>query len=134
MRAIVGASLIDGTGSPPVPDSAVLVGDDGRIEAAGQRQEIALPPDIEVLQTDGLTLLPGLIDCHDHLSSFSYDLMDRWGLTEPRSLRYVRIARVMEETLLTGYTPSGTAAGARKEITPANLPSPQSPASRTPPL
>ena len=104
MRAIVGASLIDGTGSPPISDSAVLVGDDGRIEAVGQRQEIALPPDIEVLQADGLTLLPGLIDCHDHLSSFSYDLMDRWGLTEPRSLRHVRIARVMEETLLTGYT------------------------------
>ena len=51
-----------------------------------------------------MTLLPGLIDCHDHLSSFTYDLMGRWGFTEPRSLRCLRIAKVMEETLLTGYT------------------------------
>jgi imidazolonepropionase-like amidohydrolase len=51
-----------------------------------------------------MTLLPGLIDCHDHLASFTYDIMSRWGLTEPSSLRHLRIASVMEETLLTGYT------------------------------
>ena len=51
-----------------------------------------------------MTLLLGLIDCHDHLSSFTYDLMGRWGFAEPRSLRHLRIAKVMDDTLLTGYT------------------------------
>ena len=51
-----------------------------------------------------MTLLLGLIDCHDHLSSFTYDLMGRLGFAEPRSLRHLRIAKVMDDTLLTGYT------------------------------
>ena len=104
MKLISGATLVDGTGAPPVEDAAVLVNDDGRIEAVGPLAGITVPPDAEAIQAAGMTLLPGLIDCHDHLSSFTYDIMSRWGLTEPRSLRHLRIARVMEETLLTGYT------------------------------
>ena len=104
MKLISGATLIDGTGVPPMKDSAVLVNDDGRVEAVGPRPSVAAPPDAEIIQGTGMTLLPGLIDCHDHLSSFTYDIMSRWGMTEPRSLRHLRIARVMEETLLTGYT------------------------------
>ena len=104
MKIITGATLVDGTGSPPLTDSAVLVNDVGRIEAVGRRQEVVAPPDAEEIDATGKTLLPGLIDCHDHLSSFTYDLMGRWGFAEARSLRYLRIAKVMEETLLTGYT------------------------------
>lgn len=104
MKLIEGARLIDGTGGPPVADAAVLVNDQGRIEAVGARESVASPPGTEVISASGMTLLPGLIDCHDHLSSFTYDLMSRWRLTEPASLRNLRIAKVAEETLLTGYT------------------------------
>ena len=104
MKLLSGATLIDGTGRLPVADGAVLVNDDGRISAAGRREEFAAPPDVEVIQASGMTLLPGLIDCHDHLSSFTYDLMGRWGFAEPRSLRHLRIARVIEATLQTGYS------------------------------
>lgn len=104
MKLIEGARLIDGTGGPPVPDATVLVNDQGRIEAVGPKESIASPPDTEVISATGMTLLPGLIDCHDHLSSFTYDLMSRWRLTEPQSLRNLRIAKVAEEMLLTGYT------------------------------
>ena len=104
MKLITGATLIDGTGSPPLPDAAVLVTDDGLIEAAGPQAAVEAPPDAQVIKATGMTLLPGLIDCHDHLSSFGYDIMGRWGFAEPRSLRALRIGKVMEETLLTGYT------------------------------
>ena len=104
MRLISGATLIDGTGSPALADAAVLVNDGGRIEAVGPRAAVAVPANTEVVDAAGMTLLPGLIDCHDHMSSFTYDLMSRWGLTEPRSLRALRIAKRLEETLLTGYT------------------------------
>ena len=104
MKLVAGATMIDGTGNPPVPDSAVLVNDEGRIAAAGHLEKVVAPPDVEVIQASGMTLLPGLIDCHDHLSSFTYDIMSRWGFTEARSLRTLRIAKVMKETLLTGYT------------------------------
>ena len=49
-------------------------------------------------------MLPGLIDCHDHLVARGYDLTERWGLAEPRSLNDIRTAKVLELTLLTGYT------------------------------
>ena len=104
MKLVAGATIIDGTGGPPVADGAVLVNDDGRIAAVGRREAVAAPADVELIQASGMTMLPGLIDCHDHLSSFTYDIMSRWGFTEPRSLRAVRIAKVMEETLQTGYT------------------------------
>ena len=104
MRLLAGGTLIDGTGSPPIPNSAVLVNDDGRIEAVGHQDNIASPPGTETISIAGMTLLPGLIDCHDHLSSHGYDLMGRWGLNEPNSLQNIRTARVMEQTLLTGYT------------------------------
>ena len=104
MKIITGATLIDGTGSPPLVDSAVLVNENGRFEEVGHRQQVSVPPNAEEIDATGMTLLPGLIDCHDHLSSFTYDLMGRWEFAEPRSLRYLRIAKVMEDTLLTGYT------------------------------
>ena len=104
MKVIVGANLIDGTGRPSLADSAVLVNDLGCIESVGQRGQVVVPPGTEEIAAEGMTLIPGLIDCHDHLSSFSYDLMSRWGFSEPQSVRHIRIAQVMKETLLTGYT------------------------------
>ena len=104
MQAIVGGMLIDGCGGEPLTDSSVLVGGDGRIVAAGPREAIAVPEGTQQIDVSGHTVMPGLIDCHDHLASFTYDLLSRWGMTEPRSTRTVRIARVIEDTLQSGYT------------------------------
>ena len=102
MLALTGATLIDGAGGPTVPGATVLVGNDGRIAATGATTVI--PEGTRVMDVAGRTVMPGLIDCHDHLASFTYDLLSRWGMTEPRSTRTVRIARVMEDTLQSGYT------------------------------
>ena len=103
MKALVGGNLIDGTGGPVLPDATVLI-DEDRIKAVGPRPAVDLPPNTEVIDVSGLTLLPGLIDCHDHLASKGYDLATRWGLTEPTSLRHLRTAKVLEQTLAAGYT------------------------------
>ena len=104
MQAIVGGTLIDGSGGEPLADSTVLVGDGGRIVAAGPREAVDIPDGTQQIDATGMTVMPGLIDCHDHLASFTYDLLSRWGMTEPRSTRTVRIARVIEDTLQSGYT------------------------------
>ena len=104
MQVIVGGTLIDGLGGEPVADSAVLVGDDGRIVDSGPRAAVSWPEGTKVTDVSGMTVMPGLIDCHDHLASFTYDLLSRWGMTEPRSTRTLRIARVIEDTLQSGYT------------------------------
>ncbi len=103
MKAITGVTLIDGTGGPPISNATVLV-DGDRIEAAGAKDAVGVPPDAETVDASGMTLLSGLIDCHDHLASFSYEIASRWGITEPRSLRHMRIAAVLRRTLETGYT------------------------------
>ena len=104
MQAIVGATLIDGSGGEPLADSTVLVGDDGRIVAAGPRTAVNMPDGTQQIDATGMTVMPGLIDCHDHLASFTYDLLSRWGMTEPGSTRTLRIAKVIEDTLQSGYT------------------------------
>ena len=104
MKALVGGNLIDGTGSQPVADTTVLINDNNRIEAVGHRQAVPIPPNADVINISGMTLLPGLIDCHDHLASQGYDLAGRWGLTEPQSLNNIRTAMTLEQTLMMGYT------------------------------
>lgn len=61
---LTGATLIYGTGAEPVRERAVVV-ERGRISAvipAGRHRA-----DATVVSLDGLTLLPGLINCHVHL-------------------------------------------------------------------
>jgi imidazolonepropionase-like amidohydrolase len=109
-QLLIGATLIDGTGAPAQRDAAVLVSD-GRVEAVGTRQGLARPQNAEVIDVTGMTLLPGLIDCHDHLADHSYALAHRWKLDEPQSTRHLRTATVLQNTLATGYTTVRDAAG-----------------------
>ena len=66
-RAIVGATLIDGTGRAPVRDAVVVIRD-GRIECAGPRGRCPVPAGVDTLDAHGLWLLPGLVDAHVHYS------------------------------------------------------------------
>lgn len=66
--AITGATLIDGTGGPPVANAIVLIEGD-RISYAGARQA-SLSPDIPVIDAAGKFITPGLIDTNVHLSLY----------------------------------------------------------------
>ncbi|MBT4074147.1 MAG: amidohydrolase family protein [Chloroflexi bacterium] len=103
MKAIVGGNLIDGTGTAVLPDGTVLI-DGERIVEVGPTAAVTVPPDAEIVDASGMTVMPGLIDCHDHLASESYDILSRWGLDDPASLRYLRTASILEDTLASGYT------------------------------
>jgi imidazolonepropionase-like amidohydrolase len=109
-RVLTGATLIDGTGAPPVPDAAVVI-DGDRITAAGPRAAVTWTPDAEVIDARGRTVIPGLIDAHDHLASRGYGLATRFGLDEPASTAHLRTARVLAETLAMGYTTVRDAGG-----------------------
>ncbi len=110
IRVVRGATLIDGTGAAPVPDAAVVI-EDGRVTAAGPRGALAWPADAEVVDAPGRTVIPGLIDAHDHLASHGYALATRWGLDEPASTTHLRTAAVLADTLAMGYTTVRDAGG-----------------------
>lgn len=64
---IKGAWLIDGTGRPPIEKGVVRIEGD-RIVAVGQEKEIGSPVGLQVIECGDQVLIPGLIDCHNHIS------------------------------------------------------------------
>lgn len=103
-----GGTLIDGTGSSPRANAAVLIADE-RIAAVGDLAEIEPPPDADVLDVSGKTLLPGLIDAHDHMCHTNRDL-NEWA-TRPLSLTILQIADNLRVTLEAGVTTVRDAGG-----------------------
>ena len=69
--AIVGGTLIDGTGKTPVNDSAVLI-ENGKIVAAGPRTQVKVPNGMKVIDATGKTILPGLWDMHAHFEQVEW--------------------------------------------------------------
>ena len=63
MKAIVGAVLIDGSGGPPLSNSAVVVAG-GRILEAGRFSTVRIPSDADKVDGSGKFLVPGLIDIY----------------------------------------------------------------------
>ncbi len=51
---------------PVIEDGAVAITGD-RITAVGDRKEVGQPPAQRVVRCDGRLIMPGLIDCHNHL-------------------------------------------------------------------
>jgi imidazolonepropionase-like amidohydrolase len=66
--AIKGGLLIDGTGRPPIEKSLVVV-EGSRITALGSEGELSTPRGggVRVIDAEGKTVLPGLIDSHVHI-------------------------------------------------------------------
>ncbi len=66
-RALVGATLVDGTGRAPVEDAVVLLRD-GRIECAGPRAACPVPAGVGTVDLHGHWITAGLVDAHVHFS------------------------------------------------------------------
>ena len=86
--ALVGATLIDGTGGPPLSDAAIVVRR-GKIEFVGPRSAFVLPPKTEAIDVTGHWIIPGLIDAHTHLGPAAAWAPSRylaWGVTTLRDV------------------------------------------------
>ncbi|HEV2336312.1 MAG TPA: amidohydrolase family protein [Stellaceae bacterium] len=110
MIVLKNGRLIDGTGTAPV-NGATIVLDGSRVASITTRSDSDYPAGAEIIDCSGMTVLPGLIDCHDHMANHRYDLAHRWRLDEPQSTRHLRTAAVLKETLHAGYTTIRDAAG-----------------------
>jgi imidazolonepropionase-like amidohydrolase len=68
-QAIVGGTVIDGNGGPPIRD-AIIVVTGQRITAVGPRSSVRMPPGTSVIDAAGKYVVPGFIDTNVHLSLY----------------------------------------------------------------
>jgi imidazolonepropionase-like amidohydrolase len=99
-----GANLADGTGTEPVREGVVVV-EGERIAQVGGRA-----PSGTELDLGGLTIVPGLIDAHAHLTLV--DLADLSGQRVPVAVTAARIFHVCDVALDAGFTTVRDAGGA----------------------
>jgi imidazolonepropionase-like amidohydrolase len=85
--ALVNAVIIDGTGADPIRGGTIVF-DGGKIAAVGK--EVPLPEGCQILDMEGATVLPGLVNAHvhnayyeRHAAIFAYS-----GVTTVRDLSY----------------------------------------------
>jgi len=109
MIAIQSGRLIDGTGAKPLEDIVVLI-EEGEILQVGQQGEIEIPPEAEVVDASGKTVMPGLIDAHVHIMFTEYDIQRM--LTTPLSFTFYEAIQNLRATLEAGVTTVRDAGGA----------------------
>src|SRR5256884_2210982 len=109
--ALVGATLVDGTGAAPVGD-AVVVMRDGRIACAGSRAACPVPADADSVNAAGKWIIPGLIDTHVHFSQTGWvdgrpdalDLRDRYPYEQVEADLHAQPERLYRSYLCSGVT------------------------------
>jgi imidazolonepropionase-like amidohydrolase len=80
---ISNGQLIDGAGSAPVADAALLI-KDGLIEYAGPASDTPeTPPDCETINAEGGTILPGLVEAHFHATYFNIAALEDLDIKYP---------------------------------------------------
>ncbi|MBA3522591.1 MAG: amidohydrolase family protein [Gemmatimonadales bacterium] len=83
--ALVGATLIDGTGGPALVDAAIVVRE-GRIESVGTRVGFDLPARTTEVDVRGRWIIPGLVDAHAHIAEWALPRYLAWGVTTVRDV------------------------------------------------
>jgi imidazolonepropionase-like amidohydrolase len=77
-----GARILDGTGRAPVEDGAIVF-EGNRILSIGPADSVPRPPNAEVIEAHGKTIIPGLISAHSHLGLCQ-------GIIGPKPENYTR--------------------------------------------
>ncbi len=127
-------TLIDGTGSAPLPEGAVLIREN-RIEAVGQADGLRLPDSpIREIDAGGGYILPGLIDTHVHLTFEGINIAH--DMATPFSMRFYKSVEYMRRTLEAGITSvrdaGGADAGTKQAVEEGVVPGPRMQISITP--
>ena len=125
--ALVGGTLIDGTGATPVRNSVVLIRGD-RIERIGTVTSLPIPGEYERVSTEGMTVLPGLWDLHVHLIYSGHPNPGAW-FKHVADFERVTIPASAQQMLMGGVTsvrdmaaPADAIFGARKRIAAGEIP------------
>ena len=104
---LIGATLIDGTGCEPLPRAGIVM-NEGKVQGVGPLARLSYGRDARVVDVAGLTIMPGLIDTHTHLT-YHGDQPNVWQLEfeESVELNTLKAARNAAHILQTVFTSIG---------------------------
>lgn len=98
--AVVGGTLIDGTGRTPASNSVIII-EGEKIKEVGPAEKVRIPDEALRIDASGKWVLPGFIDCHIHLTSETSDLE---YYRDSNSLATLRALQLMNMYLQSGVT------------------------------
>lgn len=92
VTALTGATVIDGTGGPAIPQGVVLV-DGDRLTCVGSAAGCPIPADARRTDLAGHYITPGLVDAHVHFSQTGWIDGRPDGLSAPDLYPYIETSR-----------------------------------------
>jgi imidazolonepropionase-like amidohydrolase len=100
---LAGGRLIDGYGGPPI-ENAVVVIEGNTIRAVGPESAFRIPAGARIIDTNGYTMMPGLMDMHVHLMILGHGDYNHWFQTYATQWRDVVMPISAKELLMAGIT------------------------------
>jgi len=64
--ALIGATIIDGSGSDPIQNGVLLI-KERKVISVGSKENFSLPKNTTIIDVSGKTIIPGLINAHGHV-------------------------------------------------------------------
>ena len=98
--------VIDGTGAAPVEDQTIILTGE-RIGSVGPSATTAIPPDAQVLDLKGYTVLPGLVGMHNHIffpEGGSPPIYSNMAISFPRLYLALGVTTIRTAGSVTPYT------------------------------
>lgn len=106
---ITNARLLDGSGAPVSARPFSILIEDQRIAAVAPTAELSGKEGAALIDGTGMIVMPGLIDCHDHMGSIPGSMRDRAAISP--SLAVLMAAETLRDTMLGGFTSIRDAGG-----------------------
>lgn len=100
---LAGGRLIDGYGGPPLENAVVIVEND-TIRTVGTWGSVRIPDGARVIDTNGYTMMPGLMDMHVHLMILGHGDYDYWFKTYASKWRDTVMPISAKQLLMAGVT------------------------------
>ena len=129
-KALVGGTLINGYGNPPIKNSVVLI-EGETIVKVGTVETTPIPKNAEIISTEGMSVLPGLWDMHVHLMITGHADYTYWDKTYLPLFEKVIMPASAHQLLLAGVTsardlggPLEASLAVRDAINQGSLPGP----------
>jgi imidazolonepropionase-like amidohydrolase len=122
---LVGATVIDGTDRPPIPDAEIGIRDD-RLTYVGERREDAVPG--RTIDVRGARVMPGFVDAHVHLVmtlEVDAEAQRQWFPEESVVVTIGNLRSTLEAGVTTARDLSGLTPGYRNAIASGALAGPR---------